>query len=96
MATQTTQPTGAPASGTLTRKLPVPTRLEIFTTRGQTYEILRFPKGQGPNLFQSIEIAEGMEGKSLLTRQEAEEIRDNDESNRDFRIPKLSPNLVGG
>ena len=65
-----------------TRNLSVPTNRETFTANGKTYELLRF--AEGLNLQQAISLAAGM-NREMLTRKEAREIRDNDESNSEFR-----------
>lgn len=70
---------------TAQKRLPVPTSRKVFTSRGSTYEILRFPEGL--NLKQTIDATEGMKAKGLdmLTRQEAMEIRDNPEPSAVFK-----------
>jgi hypothetical protein len=66
-------------------QLPVPIgQPQTLTMKGQTYEILRF-KGKGPNLAQTIAMAESMQGKQMLTLKEAREITGDSESNLAFR-----------
>jgi hypothetical protein len=65
--------------------LPGSTGFTIFTVKGQEYEIHRFLEGKGPNLTQTIAMAESTKGKQMLTLKEAREIRDDSESTATFR-----------
>ena len=56
------------------KRLPVPTSSATFTLNGQTYLILKFPEGKGPDLEQTEEMARMNHGK-LITCQEAKRIQ---------------------
>jgi hypothetical protein len=55
----------------------------IFRLKGKDYEILRYPKGKGPNLGQAILLSNGR-GR-LLTMEEAKTIRDDPELSTRFK-----------
>jgi hypothetical protein len=57
-----------------TAQLPESTESEILTVNGKTYEILRFPGNEGPNLEQTKAMAAGIKGKKMLTIRDAKEI----------------------
>jgi hypothetical protein len=75
----------ATRQGGVQLSLPVPIgQPQTLTVKGQAYEILRFG-GKGPNLEQTIAMAESMQGKQMLTLKEAREITGDIESNTAFR-----------
>jgi hypothetical protein len=55
-----------------------------FTAKGQTYTIMRYAEGEGPNFTQTIELAKRMK-KELLTLKDAVAIVWNPKLNREFK-----------
>lgn len=69
---------------TKAREVPVVQSRETITVNGQKYAILRI-EGYGLTLAQAIRLSK-VEGKEMLTLDEAREIRDSKESNAAFRM----------
>jgi hypothetical protein len=84
-------PLSVPVDKKKEAQLPVPidtktfTVKNLFTLKEQTYEILIYAEGIGPNLAQTIAIAERSIGRTMLTLDEAIGIRSNNESNNAFK-----------